>query len=154
MMHGRFVMAILSALVLAGCQTSTPAQPAAAAAERTAWTLADTDWMLIEIIEPGQQRGREVAPGTITMTLTAAGEARFKLDCNRGNGTWQRTGEGASGGIRFGPAAVTMMICPESSNGEQLARDLARLTDYALYDGRLTLRMSAAGRAYVWDRVD
>ena len=149
------LMMMASALMLAACQTSQSAAPAAGPTEeRGAFTLADTDWMLIEIIEPGQERGREVAPQAITMTLTAGGEARFKLDCNRGTGRWERTGTGASGTIRFSPAAVTMMLCPGGSTGEQVGRDLAGVTDYAIDDGRLTLRLGPKGRAYVWDRID
>lgn len=132
-------------LLMAACR-STPSPSSAPGADHA---LAGNTWVLVEIVEG--EATTEPRINAVTVAFTADGKASFTLDCNRGNGTWA-TGPGP-GQLRFGPLATTRAACPPGSSGDAVARGMADVVAYEVYDGRLTLR-TASGVQYVWDHVD
>lgn len=141
----RTLAAAALVLLMAACR-STPPPSSAPGADRA---LADNTWVLEEIVE-GEET-TEPRTNSVTVAFTADGKASFTLDCNRGNATWT-TGPGP-GELRFGPLATTRMACPPGSSGDAVARAMADVVAYEVYDGRLTLR-TTGGVQYVWDHVD
>lgn len=142
--------ALAVGLVLAGCQTVGDTDADASAA----YDLSGTDWMLIEYGGTLDSPGQEVPPNKYTLSLEADGNAAFRLDCNYATTSWQATPSGPEGGLSFGLIAATIALCPDGSIGEEVARDMGRVTEYALYDGRLTMTLGDEGITYVWDRID
>ena len=134
-------------LVLAGCQTVPNAE------QRI--FLAGTDWTLLEYGTGEHGNGLvEVPLNTYTMRLEDDGSARFRLDCNRGNGSWQAAGSLQSGSLSFGPVATTRAYCGDEAIDQELVTDLQRVTSYSQYDGRLTMTLTDSETIYVWDRID
>ncbi|WP_313673571.1 META domain-containing protein [Mycolicibacterium sp.] len=123
-------------LAAAGCGT-TP---------EVADPLTGTTWQLIKIesMAPDEQPSTEIEQRSeYTVTFGDDGKAGFRVDCNRGNSTWKRDGEGSSGGLTFGPIAVTKMMCPKPSNDTEVAAALARVRSYLVKDGKLHLSLEA-----------
>ena len=145
------LLALAALLGTAACQTSTSGDSTVPPALQ----LAGTDWVLIEYgTGAGDSGMNEVPPYDYTLTLASGGDAVFKLDCNRGRGSWEASPEGNGGTLSFGPIASTRAMCPPGSIGQQLANDMAAVTAYSIYDGRLTMTLGSSGKTYVWDRVD
>lgn len=133
---------------LAACQTFQASHLPSA--------LGQTEWVLIEYSPAaGIGQVKEVPLNLYMMSLAKDGSFKAKLDCNTGVGSWSATAITADrGAITIGPVAATHALCPEGSLGEQLARDLPRMTAWSLYDGRLTLGPASGRPRYVWDRID
>jgi para-nitrobenzyl esterase len=121
-------------LAAAGCgKTAEVADP-----------LTGTTWQLIQIesMAPNEQPSTEIEQRfKYTVTFGDDGKAGFRLDCNRGNSTWTREGEGSSGGLTFGPIAVTKMMCPQPSDEAKVAAALADVRSYLVKDGKLHLSL-------------
>ena len=94
---------------------------------------------------PNEQPSLSIAdPSKYTVTFGDDGKAGFRIDCNRGNSTWQVDAAGAeSGSMTFGPIAVTKMMCPQPSDDSKVAPALGRVRSYLLKDGKLHLSLEA-----------
>lgn len=93
------------------------------------------------------------APDRVTATFLANGRVAFRLDCNRGAGTWRAEPSDAAGqSLTFGPLAATRVACPPGSLGDRLAADLPRIRSYTLQDGMLHLSLEADGGIWSWRR--
>jgi len=80
--------------------------------EEVADPLTGTTWQLVNIesMAPNEQPSTEIEQRSeYTVTFGDDGKAGFRVDCNRGSSTWKRDGEGSSGGLTFGPIALTRM---------------------------------------------
>lgn len=149
-MHGvdALRMALLAASVaLAGC-----AAPGASGGE--AKSLAGTRWRLAAIQSMADDKpAPAIGEGaTYTLAFEGDGSASFRLDCNRGRGTWRAVpaASGNSGTIEFGPLAMTRALCPPPRLDERIARDMGYVRSYVLRDGRLYLSLMADGGIYEW----
>lgn len=114
--------------------------------EEVADPLTGTSWQLIDIesMAPNEQPSTEIEQRSdYTVTFGDDGQAGFRIDCNRGNSTWKREGEGSSGGLTFGPIAVTKMMCPQPSDDAEVAAALGRVRSYLVKDGKLHLSLEA-----------
>ena len=123
------------ALAAAGCAAEVPADP-----------LTGTTWQLtsIQSMAPEEQPSTVIEnPSEYTITFGDDGQAGFRVDCNRGNSTWRKDGDGASGSLAFGPIALTKMMCPQPSQDNQVAAALGRVRGYQLSGGRLHLSLEA-----------
>lgn len=131
------------ALTAAGCGRAEAADP-----------LTGTSWQLlsIESMAPGEQPGTTIPdPSKYTVSFGDDGRAVFTVDCNRGNSTWQAEPSAPdSGGLRFGPIALTRMFCPQPSFDTQVAAALGRVRGYLLSDGRLHLSLEADSGVMHW----
>jgi len=163
-----FVSAVaLCGLALVACRAKPEATPAPPAAEPSAAApvaasadapdspIAGTRWQLVEIQSMDDAIGttRPDDPTLYTLAFGADGQAAMRLNCNRATGSWQATpsGDGASGGLAFGPLAATQALCPPPSLDERVARDMAFVRGYLLRDGRLALSLEADAAIYLWE---
>ena len=137
-------------LFLPGCQTVGNVE----ANGFGAYHLAGTDWMLIEYGGDLTTQGKEVPPNRYTLSLEREGKAAFRLDCNYATTSWTAAQDGSDGDLSFGVIAATTAVCPDDLIGEQIARDMSKVTSYQIYDGRLTMTIGVEGVTYIWDRID
>lgn len=135
------------------CQpVSAPAQAAEPAPLPPA--LAGTRWQLLafQSMDDAQGTTRVTEPAHYTVTLGADGRAAFRLDCNRGAGSWQaEAGSDGSGALRFGQIAMTRALCAPGSLDAKLARDLGFVRSFVLKDGHLFMALMADGGIYEWE---
>lgn len=103
-------------------------------------------------MDDAQGTTRIAEPARFTMHLGADGKASFRLDCNRGMGSWQASpaADGVSGQIAFGPIAATRALCPPPHLDERVVRDLAYVRGYLLKDGNLYMSLMADAAIYEW----
>lgn len=136
------------AVAFSGCATLS---------EDDSLKLAGSSWQLLtfQSMDDAQGTLRVTDPARYRVTFNADGTAAFQLDCNRGRGTWQAAvGISDSGSLRFGPVAMTRMLCPQPSMAEKLARDLEYVRGYRFINGRLYLSLMADGGIYQWQRFE
>lgn len=136
------------ALLLAATACATPP------AVENKSPLAGTNWELLAIqsMDDAQGTTRVASPERFTMHFAADGGVSFRLDCNRGTGTWQaKSAAGSdSGSLTFGPIATTRAMCPPPHLDERIVRDLAYVRGYVLADGKLFMTLMADGGIYEW----
>ena len=134
------------AAIASACATS--AGPGAEA------RLSGTTWQLVAIRSMDDAQGTTHIgdPSRFTLQFGADGRASLRLDCNRGNGSYDAKpgGDSSSGSLTFGPLAATRALCPPPPMGERLARDLGHVRSYLLKDGKLFLSLMADGGIYEW----
>lgn len=135
-----FLVSLVAGLALLGCGT--------AAADPT--PLSDTGWQLVSIDSPDGPT--PVAdPSAFTVTFGADGNAAFRLDCNRGSGSWQASSTAPdSGTLTFGPIAVTLMMCPQPSPDTRVAAALSSVGGWQISDGQLSLTPSSGDTTLRW----
>jgi len=116
--------------------------------------LTGTSWQLVAIQSMDDAQGTTCVaePQRFTLRFGADGRASLRLDCNRGNGSYEMkpAGDGSSGSLNFGPIAATRALCPPPHLDERIARDLGYVRSYLLKDGRLYLSLMADGGIYEW----
>lgn len=131
------------ALGIAGCSAATSTDP-----------LTDTAWQLVSIesMAPEESPSTVIGdPAAFTVSFGSDGRAVFRIDCNRGNSTYQSTTSGPdSGTLAFGPIALTRMACPQPSPDAEVAAALGRVRSYLLSDGRLHLSLEADSGIMHW----
>lgn len=132
----------LSVLALGAC----------AAGAEAPHPLAGTSWELVELRSPEDSIGivRVDDPARYTLAFGADGNAAFRLDCNRGCGTWRSE---APGRVEFGPVATTRAMCPPGSLDARLGRELPFVRVYAVQGETLRLELFADGGQQIWRRV-
>lgn len=153
-----------TALGAAACQNSATPPAAESTAPPTATTeapaatshpLANTSWRLVELQSMDDSIGvvRPEDSSRFTMHLAADGSASFRLDCNRGTGTWtsEPGADRMSGTFTFGPIAMTRALCPPPNLDERIAREAEFVRSYLLRDGRLALSLMADGGIQIWE---
>lgn len=128
---------------LAGCGAGSAAEP-----------LTGTTWQLVSIesMAPDEQPSTTIDdPAKYTVSFGADGQAAFRVDCNRGSGTWQaQAAADDSGSLTFGPVALTRMFCPQPSADTQVSAALGRVRSYLIADGRLHLSLEADSGVMHW----
>lgn len=115
--------------------------------------LAGTQWKLLSIQSMDDAQGKiQIAePERYTMSFDKDGRASMRLDCNRGNGSWEAEPRSADSGIvRFGAIAVTRALCPPGSLDSRVARDLPYSRGYLKKDGKLYVTLLADDGVYEW----
>jgi heat shock protein HslJ len=117
----------------------------AAAPDRDASPLQGTSWQLVRF-QGGDDTVLTPDDGAkYTLQFGAGGRIAARLDCNRGNGTWQATGAGQ---LTLGPLALTRAMCPPGSLHDHLVRQWAAIRSYVIEDGHLFLSLMADGGIY------
>jgi heat shock protein HslJ len=139
----------LAALLVLGAGTLLAAgPPALCAAQGGAEELAGTSWRLVQF---ASMDGSAIVPddrSKYTIVFGAGGKLSARLDCNRGNGSWQAT---AAHELRFGPISLTRAACPPGSLHDRMARDWSMIRSYTLRDGHLYLAVMADSGAYEFE---
>lgn len=116
--------------------------------------LAGTTWRLAELQAIGDAIGvvRPDDPSKYEMNLAADGGVSFRLDCNRGSGTWSSPDPSLPvGGIRFSPLAMTRAFCPDSLD-TRVASELGSVRHFSRVGDQLIFEMETGGGRQVWKR--
>lgn len=139
-----YVLAAATALGMSGCAPANAADP-----------LAGSTWRLVGIdsMAPEEEPSTTIDdPSKYTVTFGNDGNAAFRLDCNRGNGTWQAKAAAAdSGSLTFGPIGMTKMLCPQPSADTKVAAALGQVRSYLISEGKLHLSMEADSGIMNWE---
>ncbi len=132
MMRLLFALAGLT-LVLADCG-SAAASPN---------PLVGTTWQLVSMESTGGEPGTTAVdvPTKYTVTFGDGGHAAFRIDCNRGSGSWDAEASSPeTGSLTFGPIAVTRMACLGPTLDYQVSSMLGGVRSYRFsHDGSLSL---------------
>ncbi len=115
-------------------------------------SLADSAWELVAFLSMDDAIGRVTPPADVryTLALQADGTVQMRLNCNRGNSTWQAVlgADERRGQFTFGVVASTKMLCPPPHMDAQLARDLKYVRSFVMQEDRLYLSLFADGGTY------
>jgi len=136
----RFVLLMLTFGIVAGC-TGPKVHLAG---------IGDTSWQLVKF-QGGD--GSVVTPDDktkYTVAFTNDGNLNVRFDCNRGRGTWILNGPNE---VRFGPLALTRVMCPPGSMHDHLVKQWPQVRSYSLKGGRLFLSLRADSGTYELERV-
>jgi heat shock protein HslJ len=142
-------------LLLFASVIAAPGQTAPAAVAKTAASLVDTEWQLVEIQSMDDSIGtkRPADPSRYTMRLGADGAIQMRLNCNSARGKWsaEAGSDPSSGHFRLGPLAATRAHCPPPSLDQQITGQAQYVRSYLLKNGRLHLSLMADGGIQVWE---
>jgi heat shock protein HslJ len=117
-------------------------------------SIVGTTWQLLQIESmTSEQPSTNIAdPTKYTVMFGDDGQAVFQIDCNRGSGTFQIVAAADdSGGLTFGPIAVTRMFCPQPSDDTKVAAALGYVRSYLLSNGKLYLSLLADSGIMHWE---
>lgn len=156
---------VSTAMLLAGCQSAADETTTASASSKppkgtpkppaTPVDLSGTQWRLVEIQSMDDAQGTKAAPdpAKYTVAFGADGQAAYRLDCNRGTGTWKATSspDGKGGTLTFGPIASTRALCGPPSLGEELARQMPNVRSFTIAGGKLNMALMADGGIIAWE---
>lgn len=161
------VVATASLIGLVGCglrqdppSVETPApQPSPSTRlepDRNGTGLAGTAWQLVEYRSMNDAIGtvEPEDPEAYTITFDEDGTVAMRLNCNRGTGLYEISGEESdrSGSLELGPIATTKALCPPPSMDERIAADIPYMTGWFLDDeGRLAISLMADAGIYLWE---
>jgi len=112
--------------------------------------LGDTSWQLVKF-QGGD--GTVLTPDDktkYTVAFTNNGDLNVRFDCNRGRGTWILNGPNE---VRFGPLALTRVMCPPGSMHDHLVKQWPQVRSYSLKGGRLYLSLRADTGTYELERI-
>jgi uncharacterized protein/heat shock protein HslJ len=119
--------------------------------------LSGTTWELtaIQSMDDAQGTTRIEHHERFTLHFAPNGQARFRIDCNRGFASWTGTAssEVTSGSLNFGQLATTKMMCPPDSQDQRWIQALPYVRSYLIKDGRLYLSLLADGGIFEWRPV-
>ncbi len=118
--------------------------------------LSGTAWRLraIQSMDDAQGTTTVADPERYTVTFGADGKASFRLDCNRGSGSWQSMASGSdSGSLEFGMVATTRAMCPPGSLDQKHMRQLPYVRSYLFKDGKLFMSLMADGGILEWEKI-
>ena len=110
--------------------------------------LGGTSWQLVKF---ETSDGTTVTPddrSRYTIEFDHNGHVSARIDCNRGSSTWKSDGPNQ---LRFGPLAITFMLCPQPSLHDRIVKDWTEIRSYAIRDGHLFLLLMANGGSYEFE---
>ena len=116
--------------------------------------LHGTNWRLVSLESMSDEQGTTAVddPGKYTVSFGADQRVAFRIDCNRGNSTFQAAPGGPdSGTLTFGPIALTRMFCPQPSLEQRVTTALGQVRSYLLADGRLHMSLLADSGILHWE---
>jgi heat shock protein HslJ len=144
---------IMRAVGLWGALLCAACQGASTAVDR--FGLAGTSWELVALqTKDLAQPGIAIAePARFTLQFGTDGRAVMRLDCNRGNGSWQAQPASADAGtLIFGAIATTRALCAPPHLDERIARDLSGVRFYSRAGDMLMLSPTTDGGVMQWRR--
>lgn len=107
--------------------------------------LNGTRWQLVKIVYSDDTTYIAENPVLYTLDFFEPGRVAVRLNCNRANGTWKITDEGA---LEFGPLMMTKAMCEDMTIVDLFVRDWPFFRSYLLKDGHLFLNLFADGGVY------
>jgi uncharacterized protein/heat shock protein HslJ len=125
----------------ADASPDSPATDSAAPANRP-FRLAKTGWRLVRIQSMDDTEYTPQDRDSYTLEFVDESAVRVRADCNRGQGTYERTGDS---GLQLGPMAVTQALCPPDSLHDRYLSDLSYVRSFIARDGHIFLATMADG---------
>jgi heat shock protein HslJ len=110
--------------------------------------LSGTAWRLVRFEGGDGATFVPDDPAKYTLEFAAGGELFARIDCNRGRGTWQSSGQNQ---IALGPLALTRAHCGDASLHDQIVKQLDNIRSYVIRDGHLFLALIADGGTYEFE---
>jgi heat shock protein HslJ len=107
--------------------------------------LSGTAWQLVKFQGPDERTFAPDDKSKYTIKFGSNGRVTVRVDCNRGSTTWRIT---AKGELQFGSWSRTSAKCGPGSLHDQIVREGAAVTRFAIKDGHLFLSGMAAGGYY------
>lgn len=117
------------------------------AAQSQQHELTGTGWRFVRFAS-GDGSVSEPGDRLYTVEFREDGRAALRFDCNHGSGSWTSA---APGQLEFGPAALTLMLCPPGSLDSLFTRQWGYIRSYLLRDGRLYLSLAADGGIFEFE---
>lgn len=117
--------------------------------------LTGSLWALVSFQSADDSIGKVTPsnPERYTLLFDVGGRLAMQLDCSRGMGSWQATGEReSSGALAIKGGAMTRAACPPGSMDVQIARDLSRVRSFIIKGDRLFLALEADSGIYEFQR--
>lgn len=117
--------------------------------------ITDGRWILVSFQSSDDAVGTVIPPNVEKYILALAKDGRLllQLDCSRATGSWRITSQSASGGsLELRGGAMTRAMCGPGAIDTRIARDLSRISSYALRGDRLFLALEADGGIYEFRR--
>jgi para-nitrobenzyl esterase len=141
------VVLCLGMIAACGASSRPPAAPPSSGQDppATAAALRGTRWQLVRF--QGSD-GTVLTPddkAKYTIDFEDGGRLAARIDCNRGSGTWQVTGQNQ---LSLGPMAMTRAACPPGSLHDQIVRQLGFVRSFLIKGDRLFLSLMADGGSY------
>lgn len=136
----RFILLMVTLGIVAGC-TGPKVHLAG---------IGDTSWQVVKF-QGGD--GTVLTPDDktkYTVAFTNNGDLSVRFDCNRGRGTWILNGPSE---VRFGPLALTRVMCPPGSMHDHLVKQWPQVRSFSLNGGRLFLSLRADSGTYELERI-
>ncbi len=127
------LLAIAMTAILAGCGSNATDG------------LVDTDWQLTAMTEQTPAFQAVVPPedqGKYTIRFADGGTFAGTADCNAVAGTYTTRG---SDEMTITVGSSTLALCPEGSMGGLFVHALSNVTNFAIADGELTLKLQGGG---------
>jgi heat shock protein HslJ len=121
---------------------------ASAQATKDSAVLAGTSWRLVEFRGGDDTVLTPSDKDKYTLAFAENGRASVRVDCNRGNATWKSDGPGQ---IKFGPMALTRMMCPPAVLSDNIVKQWEHVRSYVLKNGRLYLSLITDGGTYEFE---
>ena len=138
-------MAAAAVFTVTGCETADAATD----------PLAGNDLAVAQHRVDGPDEelsSRHRRPGKVHSRLQRRRRGAFRVDCNRGSGTWQATAAAPdSGALSFGPIALSRMHCPQPSRENKVTAALSEVRSHLITDGRLHLSLAVDGGIMHWE---
>lgn len=123
--------------------TATPAAPASAKLQGTAWQLVRFQGGDGTTLTPDEG-------GKYTVEFSAGGQLTARIDCNRGRGSWKSSGANQ---LQFGSLALTRAKCPAGSLHDHIVKQWGFIRSYVMKDSHLFLSLMADGGIYEFEPV-
>lgn len=135
----RFLVLLVTLGIVAGCAPTPKVRLGG---------IGETSWQLVKF---------QGSDGTVlmpddktkyTLAFTNDGNVSARFDCNRGRGTWILNGPNE---VRFGPLALTRVVCPPGSLHDHIVKQWAFVRTYTLKGGNLFLALMADAGSYEFE---
>ena len=137
----RSLLLLVTLGIIVGCSSKPPVRLAG---------IGNTSWQVVKF-QGGD--GSIITPDDktkYTVAFTNNGDLSVRFDCNRGRGTWILNGPNE---VRFGPLAMTRVMCPPGSMHDHLVKQWPQVRSYNLKGGRLFLSLRADSGIYELERL-
>jgi heat shock protein HslJ len=112
--------------------------------------LAGTSWRLVEFRGGDDTVLTPEDKDKYTLAFAGSGRVSVRVDCNRGNATWTSDGPGQ---IKFGPMALTRMMCPPAALSDNIVKQWEHVRSYVVKNGHLYLSLMTDGGTYEFEPV-
>ena len=118
--------------------------------QSTTGDLSGTSWQLVQFQGSDDTTLIPDDKGKYTITFNADASVSVRIDCNRGQSTWQSD---KANQLQFGILALTRAMCPPGSLHDRIVGDWEYVRSYVIRDGHLFLSLMADGGIYEFEPI-